>query len=80
MSKKELDELGILASILGHIGDGNFHEGIMYDRTDPEEVKRVEMVVNTMIDRALAMEGTCTVRCAPVKLNQARQRPYIPST
>lgn len=53
----------MLAAILGHIGDGNFHEGILYNKTDTEEVKRV---VHNMVDRALDMEGTCTVRCAPM--------------
>lgn len=61
LSKKELDELGLFASILGHIGDGNFHESIMYDSKDPEERKKVEDCVYRMVDRALEMEGTCTV-------------------
>lgn len=61
ISKKELDDLGIFASILGHIGDGNFHSSIMYDRNDPEEKTRVEKVVYDMVDRALEMEGSCTV-------------------
>ncbi|OQE29522.1 hypothetical protein PENSTE_c002G07976 [Penicillium steckii] len=60
ISKKELDDLGIFASILGHIGDGNFHSSIMYDRNDEEEKKRVEKVVYDMVDRALEMEGSCT--------------------
>lgn len=61
ISKKELVDLGIFASILGHIGDGNFHASIMYDRNDPEEKARVEKVVYDMVDRALEMEGSCTV-------------------
>ncbi|KAJ5153255.1 FAD-binding type 2 [Penicillium canariense] len=60
ISKKELDDLGIFASILGHIGDGNFHASIMYDRHDPDERARVEKVVHDMVDRALEMEGSCT--------------------
>ncbi|CEJ57174.1 Putative Oxidoreductase, FAD-binding [Penicillium brasilianum] len=59
-SKKELDSLGLFASILGHIGDGNFHASIMYDRQDPEERAQVEKVVHDMVDRALEMEGSCT--------------------
>ncbi len=50
----------MFASILGHIGDGNFHESIMYDRNDPEELARIETSVHAMVDRALEMEGTCT--------------------
>jgi D-lactate dehydrogenase (cytochrome) len=60
-SKEDLESLGIFASILGHIGDGNFHASIMYDRKDPEERARVEKVVYDMVDRALDMEGSCTV-------------------
>ncbi|KAJ6264217.1 hypothetical protein Dda_0360 [Drechslerella dactyloides] len=60
LSKKELDDLGMFASVLGHIGDGNFHESIMYDKTNPKERAAVEKCVHTMVDRALEMEGTCT--------------------
>ncbi|PKX91699.1 FAD-binding oxidoreductase [Aspergillus novofumigatus IBT 16806] len=60
ISKKELDNLGLFASILGHIGDGNFHSSIMYDRKDADQMERVEKVVNDMVDRALEMEGSCT--------------------
>lgn len=60
-SKKDLEDLGLFASILGHIGDGNFHASIMFDRKDPAEKERVEKVVADMVDRALEMEGSCTV-------------------
>lgn len=60
ISKKEMDELGLFASVLGHIGDGNFHESIMYDAKDPEQRKKVEACVYRMVERALEMEGTCT--------------------
>ncbi|KAL4805533.1 hypothetical protein BDV18DRAFT_141189 [Aspergillus unguis] len=60
ISKSELDDLGIFASILGHIGDGNFHSSIMYDPKDADERARVEKVVYDMVDRALDMEGSCT--------------------
>lgn len=60
-SKEDLESLGLFASILGHIGDGNFHSSIMYDRRDPEQVRRVEKVVHDMVDRALEMDGSCTV-------------------
>lgn len=60
VSKKEMDDLGLFASVLGHVGDGNFHESIMYDASNPEERKKVEACVTRMVDRALEMEGTCT--------------------
>lgn len=60
VSKTELDALGLFASILGHIGDGNFHESIMYNSKDPKERAAVEKCIKDMVDRALEMEGTCT--------------------
>lgn len=61
VSKREMDELGVLASALGHVGDGNFHEGILYDGDDPVERRKVEEHVQRLVERALEMEGTCTV-------------------
>lgn len=55
-----MDELGMFASILGHIGDGNFHESIMYNKNNPADVARIKKCVRDMVDRALEMEGTCT--------------------
>jgi hypothetical protein len=53
--------MGLFASILGHIGDGNFHESILYDSRIEGEKDKVERCVKNMVNRALEMEGTCTV-------------------
>lgn len=45
--------------MLGHIGDGNFHETILFDGTKERVV--VEKCVHDMVHRALEMDGTCTV-------------------
>lgn len=50
----------MFASVLGHIGDGNFHTSILYNRNDPAEREKVEQMVRNMVDTALEMEGTCT--------------------
>ncbi|KAJ4264023.1 D-lactate ferricytochrome c oxidoreductase [Fusarium torreyae] len=60
VSKKEMDDLGLFASILGHVGDGNFHESIMYNKNVPGERAKVEACVKNMVKRALDMDGTCT--------------------
>ncbi|KAK7530404.1 D-lactate dehydrogenase mitochondrial precursor [Phyllosticta citricarpa] len=60
LSKKEMDEMGLFATILGHVGDGNFHMGVLYNRKDPKERAAVEKCVYSMVDRALEMDGTCT--------------------
>ncbi|KAF4546075.1 FAD-binding protein [Lasiodiplodia theobromae] len=60
VSKKEMDDLGVFASVLGHIGDGNFHESILYNKKDPKEYEAVKNCVYRMVDRAIEMDGTCT--------------------
>lgn len=65
ISKKEMDDLGLFASILGHVGDGNFHESVLYDNTNPQERAAVEDCLQRMVNRALAMDGTCTVGLSP---------------
>ncbi|KAH7240249.1 uncharacterized protein BKA55DRAFT_621461 [Fusarium redolens] len=57
ISKKDLVKLGLFGSILGHIGDGNFHETILFEE---KQRKEVEDCVHKMVSRAIEMEGTCT--------------------
>ncbi|KAH7127876.1 glycolate oxidase [Dactylonectria estremocensis] len=58
ISKNEGEQLGVFASIVGHVGDGNFHEAIMYDAKDPALHAAVGKAIHNMMDRALEMEGT----------------------
>lgn len=58
ISKKEGAELGVFSSIIGHVGDGNFHEALMYDGKDPALQEAVGRVIHRMMDRALEMDGT----------------------
>ena len=50
----------LLAPILGHVGDGNFHLTLLVDLDDRDEVDRAEGLCQRLVERALAMEGTCT--------------------
>ena len=45
---------------MGHVGDGNFHLSLLVDMTDADEVRRVEGLLERLVERALAMDGTCT--------------------
>lgn len=56
----DIVENGFLAPIVGHAGDGNFHTLVLYDGKDPKEVARIEAFVERMVERAIAMDGTCT--------------------
>lgn len=57
-TKADLSSLSRFATLLGHIGDSNFHTSIVY--RNAAERERVERVVHKMVDTALEMEGTCT--------------------
>ncbi|KAF7930033.1 hypothetical protein EAE99_004226 [Botrytis elliptica] len=58
ISKAESGKLGLFSSVLGHVGDGNFHQAVMYNPKDPVETAAVKKCVYDMLDRALEMEGT----------------------
>ena len=52
---------GLIAPIVGHAGDGNFHVLALMDSEDAGEVAQVERFVAARLNmRAIAMEGTCT--------------------
>jgi len=51
---------GLIAPIVGHAGDGNFHVGVLFDDKDTADVARVEAFIERLNSRALSMDGTCT--------------------
>ncbi len=53
-------ELGLLAPIVGHVGDGNFHSLVLIDVEDAAEVARAEEFTAYLADEAIRMDGTCT--------------------
>ncbi len=59
-TRRDVDAAGLLAPIVGHVGDGNFHLVFVLDPEDKEEWIRAEAVNKRMVERALSMGGTCT--------------------
>jgi D-lactate dehydrogenase (cytochrome) len=59
-TQRDIAESRLLAPILGHVGDGNFHLTLLFDRSDPGEVARAKALHERLIARAQAMGGTCT--------------------
>ena len=59
-TKRDIEESGMVAPIAGHVGDGNFHVMPLVFLDDPDEVARTEAFMHRLVERALAMEGTCT--------------------
>lgn len=59
-TKADIDASGIMAPIVGHVGDGNFHLVFLIDPDSEDELRRAGAVNDRMVARALAMGGTCT--------------------
>ncbi|HEY2529781.1 MAG TPA: FAD-linked oxidase C-terminal domain-containing protein [Xanthobacteraceae bacterium] len=59
-TQRDVAESRLVAPILGHVGDGNFHLSLVVDLTDDDELTRVKALLERLVARALAMDGTCT--------------------
>ena len=57
---EDIERLGLVAPIIGHVGDGNFHVSPLVMMDDAREVARAEEMIERLNMRAIAMEGTCT--------------------
>jgi len=59
-TRDDIDRMGLIAPIVGHAGDGNFHVGLSIDMADPAELAAAEKFLTRLAERAITMEGTCT--------------------
>ncbi|WP_170335471.1 FAD-binding oxidoreductase [Ruegeria arenilitoris] len=59
-AQDKAEELGLLAPIVGHVGDGNFHTLLLIDMDNADEVAKADQFVGWLNDLAISMEGTCT--------------------
>jgi D-lactate dehydrogenase (cytochrome) len=59
-TKRDIESSGLLAPIVGHVGDGNFHTLILIDPANSQELGRATALHERMVLRALALDGTCT--------------------
>ncbi|MEK9652756.1 MAG: FAD-linked oxidase C-terminal domain-containing protein [Betaproteobacteria bacterium] len=59
-TKKDLKESFLIAPLVGHVGDGNFHLGFLINRDDKKEMEEAERLNDRLVMRALALDGTCT--------------------
>ncbi|NRA99224.1 MAG: FAD-binding protein [Rhodobacteraceae bacterium] len=53
-------ELDVLAPVIGHVGDGNFHLTILIPKGDEAAFERAKSFVGWLNEMAISMEGTCT--------------------
>lgn len=50
----------LIAPIVGHVGDGNFHVFFVLDPARPEQWEKASRINDRMIEHALSVGGTCT--------------------
>jgi len=59
-TQADIAENHLVAPIIGHVGDGNFHLTLLVDLADADETKRAQALCERLVERAIAMDGTCT--------------------
>nr|WP_295372472.1 FAD-linked oxidase C-terminal domain-containing protein [uncultured Sphingosinicella sp.] len=56
----EVERTGLLAPILGHVGDGNFHVFFVLAPDDEHSWAKARAINEAMVEHALSVGGTCT--------------------
>jgi D-lactate dehydrogenase (cytochrome) len=59
-TQRDIAQSRLLAPVMGHVGDGNFHLTLLVDLADNDEVARAKALNERLVARALAMDGTST--------------------
>ncbi len=59
-TKRDLGRAALVAPIIGHVGDGNFHCIIVINPANAAEVKAAQSFNQRLVERAQEMSGTCT--------------------
>ncbi|HEY4344655.1 MAG TPA: FAD-linked oxidase C-terminal domain-containing protein [Parvibaculum sp.] len=59
-TKADLAKSSLVAPMVGHVGDGNFHLIMLVDPEKPEELAEARRIHDRMVVRALSLDGTCT--------------------
>lgn len=58
--KAEIAQTDLLAPLVGHVGDGNFHLVLLFDPNDPDETATGRRISQRLVEMALSMDGTST--------------------
>ena len=59
-TKARLATSDLVPSILGHVGDGNFHVVFPLEPNNTDELAEAQRLSDQIVDIALEMDGTCT--------------------
>ncbi|MQQ09039.1 FAD-binding protein [Epibacterium sp. SM1979] len=60
LARAKAEELGLMAPMVGHVGDGNFHALLLLEPGNRDEQALADSFLNWLADTAISMEGTCT--------------------
>lgn len=60
LTRKDLETVPFFVSVIGHVGDGNFHLGMVINADDQREFDIAEDIHDRLIARTLALGGTCS--------------------
>lgn len=58
--KAEIAQTDLIAPLMGHVGDGNFHLVLLFDPADPDERATGMTISHKLVEIALSMGGTAT--------------------
>ena len=59
-TQTDIAQVSIPIALFGHVGDGNFHLVVLVDPDNPKEMEEAAWISSRVVERAIAMEGTCT--------------------
>lgn len=59
-TRADLDRSNLLGTMVGHVGDGNFHVFLLIDPASAAELHSAQSFSDRLVERALRLEGTCT--------------------
>ena len=59
-TNEDIAQVSIPIALFGHVGDGNFHLVVLVDTGNEQDMKEAAWISQRVVERAIAMEGTCT--------------------
>ena len=60
LTREDIEKTDLLAPIVGHVGDGNYHVLFLLEPGNAQELTKVQKIADRMAERALQMGGTTT--------------------
>ena len=80
-AQRDAKAMGLTATIVGHVGDGNFHAGLSVDPNDSDEMERAEKFTTALAKTALRLGGTVSgehgIGLGKIKFMNAEHGPAV---